>query len=143
MVLRETLAKVPGVKFKADDVKFADFGRDGGKFTQFLTIEMTDLTKTDIGAIAKAVAAANTSKKDRTTPGVFVILRYKPDSVNNEQLRAALAKVKGVQSDKSWAGDANLWISLDGSGQAKLGEITRALHAAGVKFRDPILDIMD
>ena len=70
-VLRETLEKVPGIKFKADEIKFADFGRDGGLFTGFFTLDITDLARTDIGAVARAVAAANTSKKDRTPPSTW------------------------------------------------------------------------
>jgi hypothetical protein len=142
-VLRETLAKVPGVKFKADEIKLADFGRDGGKFTSFFAVEIADLAKTDIGAIAKAVAAADTSKKDKNPPSLFLILRYKPDGTNNEKLRAALTKVKSVHTEKSWAGDANLWVSIDGSGEGKLAEITQALHDAGIKIRDPITDTAD
>jgi hypothetical protein len=141
-VLRETLEKVPGIKFKADDIKFADFGRDGGLFTGFFAVDIADLVKTDIGAIAKAVAGANTSKKEKCPPALFVILKYKPDSIKTEELRKTLAKVKGVYADKSWAGDANLWVGVDGSGQAKLTEITKALHDASVKFRDPT-DIKD
>ncbi len=141
-VLREILEKVPGIKFKADEIKFADFGRDGGMFTSFFAVEIADLAKTEIGAIAKAVAAANTSKKEKCPPALFVILKYRPDSVKTEQLRKTLANVKGVAADKSWAGDANLWIGVDGSGQGKLSEITKALHDAGVKFRDPT-DIKD
>ena len=135
--LRDILAKTPGVKFKVDEIKFADFGRDGGLFTSFFTLELTDRSKTDIGAVAKAVAAP-LSKKDR--PVLFLVLRYRPDSVKTEQLRAALAKVKGVNTEQSWAGDANLWVSVDNSGAARLAEITRALHEARVPIRDPILD---
>jgi hypothetical protein len=142
-VLRETLEKLPNLKFKADEIQFGDFKRDGGLFTSFFTLEITNLDKTDIGAIAKAVAAANTSKKDRTPPALFVVIRYRPDSIKTEQLRTALAKVKGVHAEKSWAGDANIWVSVDDSGDGKLAEITRALHAAGVKFRDPITDATD
>ena len=137
-VLRETLEKIPGIKFKPDEIKFADFGRDGGLFTSFFAIEIADLAKTDIGAIAKAVAAANTSKKERSAPALFLIIKYRPDSVKTDQLRTVLGKVKGVVAEKSWAGDANLWVSVDGSGQSKLAEITRALHQAEIKFRDPI-----
>ena len=125
-VLREVLEKTPGVKFKAEEIQYSDFGKEGGMFTSFFPLEITDRSKTDIGAIAKAVAEANTSKKDRTPSALYVILRYRPDSVKNEQFRAVLAKVKGVRPDRSWAGDANLWVSVDGSGQGKLGDITRA-----------------
>jgi hypothetical protein len=141
-LFREILEKAP-VKFQAEDLKYADFGRDGGTFTSFLSIEIADLGKTDIGAIAKSVSAANTSKKEKCPPALFVIVRYKPDSTTTEKLREALAKVKGVKPDKSWAGDINLWVGVDGSGDAKLADIIRALHAAGIKFKDPIADIKD
>jgi hypothetical protein len=142
-VLRATFEKVPSIKFKADDIKYADWGRDGGTFTSFFAIEIADLAKTDIGAIAKAVSAANTSKKEKCPPALFVIVRYLPDSTTTEKLREALAKVKGVKPDKSWAGDSNLWVGVDGSGDAKLTEIMRALHTAGIKIKDPIADIKD
>jgi hypothetical protein len=141
-VLRDTLEKVPGIKFKADELKFGDFARDGGLHTEFFTIEIADLAKTDIGAIAKAVASANTSKKEKCPPALYVIIGYKPDSVKKEQLRTVLAKVKGVQADRSWPGDSNIWIRVDGSGQARLVQITTALHFAGIKIRDPIADIV-
>jgi hypothetical protein len=139
-VFRATLQKVPGIKFEANEIRFADFGREGGKFTSFFAIELADRAKTDIGAVAKAVAAANTSKKEQTPPALYAVIRYRPDSTNNEKFRAALAKVKGVRPDKSWAGDQNLWVSVDGSGEGKLAEITRALHEARIPIRDPILD---
>jgi hypothetical protein len=49
--------------------------------------------------------------------------------------------VKGVQSEKSWAGDHSIWVHVDGSGQGKLAEIMRALHGAGIKFQDPLADV--
>jgi hypothetical protein len=137
---REALARVPGITFKADEIRFSDIKREETVFTSPFTIEITDLAKTDIGAVAKAVAAANTAKKERSPPVLYLVIRYKPDSASNEQLRAALARVKGVRADQSWAGDANLWVQVDGSGQGKLIEITRALHAAKIPIRDPITD---
>jgi hypothetical protein len=142
-VLKETLEKLPGVKFKADDLKLADFGKGGGKFTIFLTIEIADLAKCDIGTIAKALAAANTSKMEIRPAALFLILRYKPDSTDNEKFREAIATVKGVRPDKSWVGDANIWVSVDASGAAKLADVLRVIHAAGIKIKDPIADIKD
>jgi hypothetical protein len=106
-----------------------------------MTLDIADLGKTDLGAIAKTVAAANTSKKEECPSALYVIIRYLPGSVKDDQLRAALAKVKGIRADKSWAGDSNLWVRVDDSGQARLGEIMRALHFAGIKIQDPITDI--
>jgi hypothetical protein len=137
-VLRETLEKVAGIQLKADEMKYSDFGRGEGLFTKFLTIEIADLAKTDIGTLAKAVSSAKTSNKDKCPPELFLILRYRPDSTSNEPFRAALAKVKGVRPDESWAGDANLWVHVDGGGEARLADIIRALHDASVRFTDPI-----
>jgi hypothetical protein len=140
-VLRGALGKLPSVRFKADELKFGDFARDGGLFTGFFDLDIGDLNKADIGPIARAVAAAGTSRREQAPPALFLILKYRPDSVKTAELRSALAKVEGVHADRSWAGDANLWVSVDASGQARLADITRALHAASVRFRDPILDI--
>jgi hypothetical protein len=70
--LRDALAKAPGVKFNADEIKLADFGRDGGTFTSFFTIELADRSKTDIGAVAKAVAAAKLAPK-KESPSAFYL----------------------------------------------------------------------
>lgn len=134
--LREALAGLSALKFSKDEIKFSDFKRDGGLFVEPFFVELTDLAKTDVGHIAKGIVA-ELSKNDG---GLYLFMKYRPDSINTKQLRAALAQVKGVQSEKSWAGDANIWVHVDSSGQGKLGEITRAMHGAGIKFRDPITD---
>lgn len=136
--LRTTLAKFQSLKFDANDVKFGDFKRDGGLFVQPIDVQFTDLGKTDVGEVAKAVAEAKLSKNDG---GLYLFMRYQPKSIDTKQLRAALGKVKGVTAEKSWAGDANIWLHVDATGHGKLAEITRTLHGAGVKFRDPITDI--
>jgi len=136
--LRTALASLPSVRFDAKELKFSDFKRDGGLFVEPVLFGFTDLAKTDVGEVAKAIAGANLTKNDG---GLYLFMRYRPDSINTKQLRAALAKVKGVQADKSWAGDNNIWVHVDGSGLGKLGVITRAMHDAGAKFRDPITDI--
>jgi len=137
-LLRETLDKVAGIRFNGGEIKYSDFGRGEGLFTKFLSLEVADLAKTDIGTLAKAVSEANTSKKDKCPPELFLILRYRPESTSNEQFRAALTKVKGVRPDESWAGDANLWVHVDCGGEAKLADILQALHDARVTFTDPI-----
>jgi hypothetical protein len=136
--LRVALAKFPTLKFDAKELKFSDFKRDGGLFVEPTQFEFTDLGKSDVGEVAKAIVEAKLSKNDG---GLYLFMRYRPDSINTKDLRAALSKVKGVQPDKSWAGDANIWVHVDGSGLGKLAVITRAMHAAGAKFRDPITDI--
>jgi hypothetical protein len=136
--LRTTLASFPAVKLEANELKFGDLKRDGGLFVEPALVEFTDLGKTDVGEVAKAVAGAKLSKNDG---GLYLFMRYRPDSIDTKKLRAGLAKVKGVSAEKSWAGDNNIWVHVDGSGQGKLADITRAMHGAGAKFRDPITDI--
>lgn len=137
-VLQKTLASFAAVKLDANELKFGDFKRDGGLFVAPTLFEFTDLARTDVGAVAKAIADSKLSKNDG---GLYLFMRYRPQSIDTQKLRAALAKVKGVQADKSWAGDANIWVHVDGSGLGKLADITRAMHDAGAKFRDPITDI--
>ncbi|MBM3996769.1 MAG: hypothetical protein FJ303_21840 [Planctomycetes bacterium] len=138
IALRKTFAKIPAIKLDTNGLKFSDFKRDGGLFVEPALIEFTDLAKTDVGNLAKAVANAKLSKNDN---GLYLFMRYLPSSIDTKALRAALAKVKGVTANKSWAGDANIWVHVDGAGQGKLAEITRAMRGAGAKFRDPITDI--
>jgi hypothetical protein len=136
--LRTTLAKIADVKLDVNELKFSDFKRDAGLFVAATEFEFSDLAKTDVGAVAKAVVDAKLSKNDG---GLYLFMRYRPESIDTKKLRAALAKVKGVNADKSWAGDANIWVHVDSTGHGKLAEITRAMHGAGAKFRDPITDI--
>jgi hypothetical protein len=136
--IQKTLAQFPTVKLDAKELKFGDFKKDGGLFVSPALFDFTDLAKTDVGALAKAIAGAKLSKNDN---GLYLFMPYRPASIDTKALRAALAKVKGVTADKSWAGDANIWVHVDGSGRGKLSEITRAMHGAGAKFRDPITDI--
>lgn len=136
--LRKTLAQFPAVKVEATELKFSDFKKDGGVFVSPALYEFTDLAKTDVGDLAKAIFGAKLSKNDN---GMYLFMPYRPASIDTKALRFALAKVKGVSAEKSWAGDANIWIHVDGSGQGKLAEITRAMHGAGAKFRDPITDL--
>lgn len=142
-VLQQGLEKLPGVKLAEKPVRFGDFRRDGGGFTAFVPLEIADLAKTDVGAMGKTVATAETSHREKAPPALFLIVKYKPDSIKNEPFREALAGVKGVLPAKSWAGDANLWVNIDGSGQARLADITKAMHAAAIKFRDPLTDSSD
>ena len=94
-VLREDLGKVPGVKFKADDVKYADFGRDGGLFTGFFPIELTNLATTDIGAVAKAVASDGITA-NTVSPGTI-------RSATLEEAFRKAATGRGLAAEAPWA----------------------------------------
>lgn len=141
--LRDTLKTIPEIKFPAM-IKFSDFFRDGGLFVEPFPIEMTNLAKTDIGALARTLApvlASEKAKGKECGPGdLFLFIKYRPDSITTKELQKALTKVKGVLPEASWAGDHNIWVRVDASGQARLAEIIRAMHDAGIQFRDPITD---
>ena len=133
--LRSVLSKIPSIKVKPEAIAVSDIRREDKVFTKFLPLEMTDTSKTDIGAIAKAVASAATPSKDRVPPGLYLVIGYEAGGASNEQLRSTLENVKGVEAKHSFVGDINLWVSVDASGQAKIGEITKALTDVGIPLK--------
>jgi copper chaperone CopZ len=121
--LREVLGGIQGVKYEFID----DFGD-----TSFVALEIADIGKTDVGAIAKTLADADTPHKDDHRSGLF-LLPWKEQETSTESVRNALAKIKGVDVKRTRNGDARVWIRLDDSGQAKLAAIAKALDDAGIK----------
>jgi hypothetical protein len=105
---RAALGKIPGVTLKADDIQASDIRRDDMLFTKPFAIALADAAKTDIGAVAKAVAAADTPSKDRVPPALYLVIGYQAGGANNEQLRSTLDNVKGVEARNSFVGDVNL-----------------------------------
>ena len=61
---------------KTEAIELGDYRREDKAFTKFLPIQLTDTSKTDIGAIAKAVAAAATPSKDRVPPALYLVIGY-------------------------------------------------------------------
>lgn len=118
--LRAELAKVPGAKFNRDE-----------KETVWTWLELTDFSKADLGAVAKAVAAIDIPHKSTQPPGLFLLL-FKKHETNNDAIRLALGNAKGLDLKKTFNGDAAIWILLDDSGQAKLSEILKAFADAGI-----------
>jgi copper chaperone CopZ len=89
-----------------------------------------DFTKTDLGAIAKSVAAADTPHKGDQAPAAFLVLDAKNlTEASAKKLPDALAKVKGVDAKMSKAEvkSKEIVIRLDDKGGAKLDEIKKAL----------------
>ncbi len=129
--LRAALKDLPGIKFNADDVQ-------PGPWPEFWSsrfmIEIADIKKTGIGAIAKVVAEADTTHKSTAAPGLFLLLPWKVTLVEDdaEKLHPALANLPGVDRKASMDGDLYAWIKLDGSGTAKLSPIVKSLSDAGL-----------
>jgi hypothetical protein len=130
------LGKVQGIKFTEADIKSSDIKREEMLFTKPFTLELTDVSKTDVGAVAKAIATADTKTKAKVTPGVYLVIGYDAGGAKDDQLRDTLSTVKGVEARHSFVGDINLWIKLDGSGDARLADIRKALKDVSIPIKD-------
>jgi len=120
--LRAALKQVKGIKFNPDNIQK---GEEPKFFTNAFTIEIADISKTDIGAVAKAAAEADTPLKDELKPGLHLWL-YPADQLDERLIvkaRDALAKTDGVVQERGIGGsptDQAMWIRIAGSGKAKL-----------------------
>jgi copper chaperone CopZ len=89
-----------------------------------------DTKKTDVGAIAKSVAAAETPHKEVEAPATAVILTAPGlTAANAKDVAKALGSVKGVDATKSEidAKKKEITVALTDSGDAKLADIQKAL----------------
>jgi copper chaperone CopZ len=99
------------------------------KLNPIATVDL-DTKKTDVGAIAKLVAAAETPHKDTEAPAASVVLSAPGlTAANAKELAKALDSVKGVDAKKS---DSDLkkkeiTVALKDDGAAKLADIQKAL----------------
>src|SRR5262245_46758585 len=134
--LRSVMARIPAIKCKTEAIELSGNRRDDKALTKFVPITLTDTSKTDVGAIAKAVASAATPSKDRVAPGLYLLIGFDAGGANDQQLRGCLENVKGVDAKHSFAGDVNLWVNVDASGQAKFSEITKAIKDVGIPVKD-------
>ncbi|MBY0525442.1 MAG: hypothetical protein K2R98_18695 [Gemmataceae bacterium] len=119
--ISDAVGKVAGVKVKTDP----------SKQTPVVTID-ADLKKTDIGAIGKAVAGAETPHKEVEAPGAYLVVDApKLTAANAKDLEKSLKGVKGVNATLSSADvkAKQLLIKINDSGEAKLAEVTKALAA--------------
>jgi copper chaperone CopZ len=89
-----------------------------------------DLAKSDVGAVAKAVAAADTPHKGEEAPAAYLVVSAPGlTAANAKKLGDALKPVKGVNAALSLA-DAKkkeITVRLRDEGEAKLADITKAL----------------
>lgn len=136
--LRTALKKVKGIKFDPKDIQK---GSEPRFYTNSFTIEIINIKKTNIGAIAKAAAEADTPLKEELEPGLHLWL-YPVDQLTEKLIvnaRDSLANTKGVAVQNRGVGgsgaDQSMWIRIDGSGQANLQSIMDTLADAGIKVR--------
>ena len=95
-----------------------------------VAVVVYDEKKTDLGAIAKAIAEADTPHKSDQAPAAFLVLEAKGlTEAAAKKLPDALAKVKGVDAKMSKAEvkGKEIHIRLDDKGGAKLDDIKKAL----------------
>lgn len=119
--ISDELAKVPGAKVT----------KKATKDEPNTTVDV-DLKKSDIGALGKAVAAADTPHRDIEAPGAYLILEAPGlTKANAKGLEKALKSVKGVNAALSIADPTKkqLVIKIDNSGSAKLADLKKALAA--------------
>jgi copper chaperone CopZ len=133
--LRAALGKVPGIRFTATEIRP---GEEPKHFTDPILIEIADTDKTDLGALAKAVAEARTPHQDKHPPSLNLTLFGVVDEPAVSALRTALVNVPGVDANGPGGiggilQDDTFWVRLHGSGEATLAEIRRALEAGGIR----------
>lgn len=113
------IEKVPGAKVKGEPTKANPMS----------TVDL-DTKKSDVGAVGKAVAAAETPHKEVEKPFAYLVLDAPGlTNANAKGLGTALEKVKGVDAKTSKVEGKTIQVALKGSGEAKLAEIQKALAA--------------
>ncbi len=98
---------------------------------QEITVDL-DTTKSDVGDVAKAIAATTTPHKKLVEPAAALIVPRRGITKNDtDKVRKALADVKGVVAREASAGQGEVIVTLDNQGGARLADITNALKKLG------------
>jgi hypothetical protein len=122
-VLTKALVGVPGVKVQSD-LKAAKLE------AQTVTVDL-DTSKSDVGDVAKSVAAATTPHKEKVEPQAALVVTVKGvTKADTDKVRKALQDVKGVVAKESTVQKGEVHVALDNDGGAKLEEINKALKKA-------------
>jgi hypothetical protein len=137
-VLRTELGKVQGIKFDANRLSRGE-GRQF--FCEPFVIEIADLQKTEIGALAQVVGQAQTPARGEMEPRLNLVM-YTDERINEDLvvgLRNELANVNGaLANDPGGLGGVPnqgwLWLRLDDSGGASLEFVLSAAEKANVKI---------
>ena len=132
-VLRKTLRKVEGVRFRARQLKAGEKPR----YFNRLVVRIADLEKTPIGSLAKAVADADLPRQDEIEPTVNLAL-FTTQDISEESvmaLRRELSGVRGIAPEVPGGlggliDDKLYWVRLDNTGEARLGAVLKAARRA-------------
>jgi hypothetical protein len=142
--VRKAMAKVDGIKLKTEDIQPGEKGRFGHYFSPPVVVEIADLHKTDLGAIAKAVADVKTAERKDVPPPSLNLVLFNPDlAITSDRvrtLRAALAEVAGQEGQKPGGiggvpDERRYWVRLDDTGSARLENILAALKKADLEMK--------
>ncbi len=113
------LEKVPTVKLK-----------DKPSEKKPVAVLDVDVAKSDVGALGKAVAAAETPHKSEEAPAAYLVVPAPGlTAANAKKLGDALKGIKGVNAllSSSDVKKKEIAVRLDESGAAKLADIKKAL----------------
>lgn len=119
-MLTKALVEVPGAKVQ-QDLKAAKLA------AQTVTVDL-DTSKSDVGDLAKAVAAATTPHEDKVAPAAALVMPVQgATKADTAKVQRALQGVKGVVAKDSTARQGEAIVALDNQGGAKLEEVAKAL----------------
>jgi len=121
--LTESMSKVPSVKVVDKPTKKT-------LSTISTTVIEIDLSKADLGQLAKAIADTETPHRSKETPSSYLILEAPGlTKANAKAFEAALKAVRGVDPKRSKAdvSKKEIHVKLDSGRDAKLADIKQAL----------------
>jgi hypothetical protein len=142
--LIKALRSAKGVKVITEDFGLG-FRRFNNRFTTPIVVTFPKVPGDDdanIGALASAVAKAETASRDEYPPGVNLILftddQLKETSIS--ALRSSLSKVNGVEVDAAGGLGASIqegwcWVRLENAGGAMLLDIEKNAGKSGTTLR--------
>ena len=128
-ILRQAVAKAKDFKLDPAAIKPGEARRF---FSPLVPLTLLDADKSNLGALAKIVAAAPTPHRQEHPPRLYLTLFGEVDEPAVIALRASLRDVPGTSPDApgsigGFPNEGTFWVRLDGDGQANLDDIRRGL----------------
>lgn len=141
--LRGAFKKLDGIKFDADAIQRGEKGKRAHYFSPPFTIEISDLSKADLGDLSKLVAETKTPSRGETPPSLNLIVYHPAGRIDEPDVvafRAAVSDVNGTEAIQPGGVGGNvaegwMWLRLDGTGAARLSLIQMALKKADLDLR--------
>ena len=136
-VLRKALRKTKDIRFKAERISAGEKPR---YMTPPFIVELLDIEKTDVGALAESISKAKTPHAKEFAPTMNLVLysRSKIDEDSVIALRNALRNVNGVEvlepgGSGAVPSEGYHWVQLEDAGGAALAEILSAAEKATIE----------